>query len=525
MKRKLIYYLFVSMFFGVFQISAQDCSGFKTFSQGGWGTQCHGGNAGCYRDANFDAAFLDGIRIGNETNSITLTSSLAVKNFLPSGTTARALDTGDLVDPGNTYKNILAGQLVALTLSIGFDAYDADFSSNSQSLASLEIAGGTFAGMTVGEFLILANAAIGGDVTGYSYSEFNAAAAAINLNFHEGTVDNGYLICDAVQLPPLTLVLTTLCSSSTTAQVSVNVTDGTAPYTFTLSNGTFIVSPLQTVTFSGLAPGTYSVVVTDANGATSIGSNTFTISLPNPIIPTTNITNVICFGQSNGSISVTTTGGTLPHTILWSNGSTSFSIDNLTAGTYTAVIIGAHGCTVDVTAIVTQPLLLSSTNVPVNATCCTGDNGSIAVTPIGGTAPYTILWSNGSTTLSVNALTGGTYTYVLTDANGCITNGSVIILSVPVLASTYVVTPATCEGDNAQAIVTATGGTSPYTILWSNGSAAFTNSNLVTGTYTYTVTDANGCQVTGTVSIVNIPALIATTTQTNISCFAGTNGS
>ncbi|MFN3755283.1 T9SS type A sorting domain-containing protein, partial [Flavobacterium sp.] len=308
------------------------------------------------------------------------------------------------------------------------------------------------------------------------------------------------------------------CFAGTTGSVTVTATGGTAPYTILWSNGG------TTFTANNLAAGTYTAVITDANGCTSNVS--VTITQPVSLVASTTQTNVSCFAGTNGSVTATVTGGTSPYTILWSNGSTTFTLNNLIAGTYTGVITSANGCTANVSATVTQPAtLLSSTYVPTNATCCTGDNGTIVVTPIGGTAPYTILWSNGSTTLSIDALTGGTYTYVLTDANGCITNGSVIILSVPVLASTYVVTPATCAGNNAQVTVTATGGTLPYTILWSNGSTTFTNSNLVTGTYTYTVTDANACQVFGTVTIVNIPALVATTTQTNVSCFAGTNGS
>ncbi|MBC7439239.1 MAG: hypothetical protein H7250_04570, partial [Flavobacterium sp.] len=140
MKTKLIYYLFLSMFFGIFVSSAQNCIGFKTFTMGGWGTHCHGENPGCYRDAHFDAAFPDGIRIGSDTRSLTLTSSLAVENFLPSGTSPRALNAGALTDPARTYRNNFAGQLVALTLSVGFDVYDANFGSNTLLLGNLRIA-------------------------------------------------------------------------------------------------------------------------------------------------------------------------------------------------------------------------------------------------------------------------------------------------------------------------------------------------------------------------------------------------
>ena len=224
------------------------------------------------------------------------------------------------------------------------------------------------------------------------------------------------------------------------------------------------------------------------------------------------VVNVTCFGANNGSIAVTVSAGTTPYAILWSNGSTSFNLTNLAPGTYTAVVTDSGGCTATISETITQPLLFSSTYVRTHATCCTGNNGTINVTPQGGTAPYTILWSNGSTSFSQINLIGGTYTYVVTDANGCTTNGSVPILAVPILASTYVTTAATCAGNNAQIMVTASGGTAPYTILWNNGSTSFNLSNLISGTYTYIITDANGCLVNGTVTIANTPILVATTT-------------
>ena len=134
--------------FGMMDTYAQNCNeGFKTFTIGGWGTQCNGGNPGCYRDANFAAAFPSGLTIGCGSNTLTLTTSAAVQAFLPSGTSARALDAGNMVDPGGSYRNVLAGQLIAVTLAAGFDSYDSNFSTNTNSFSNLIIANGTFSGM------------------------------------------------------------------------------------------------------------------------------------------------------------------------------------------------------------------------------------------------------------------------------------------------------------------------------------------------------------------------------------------
>ena len=173
---------------------SNDCTGqFKTFTIGGWGTNCNGNNPGCYRDANFDGAFPDGVVIGCGSNTLTFNSSNAVRNYLPAGG-APALLSGNVIDP-TTSRGVLSSQLLAVTLAVGFDVYDPNFSTSSTSFSSLTIKSGTFQGMTVASFLQLANNIIGGCSTQYTLSQINEAATAINENFDNGTVDNHFLNC------------------------------------------------------------------------------------------------------------------------------------------------------------------------------------------------------------------------------------------------------------------------------------------------------------------------------------------
>ncbi|WP_412476539.1 T9SS type A sorting domain-containing protein [Flavobacterium sp. TBRC 19031] len=173
---------------------SSDCEGeFKTFTQGGYGTSCNGNNPGCYRDANFAGAFPNGLVVGCGNNKLTFTSSSAIENYLPAGGSSSVI-TSSAVNPTSS-RGVLSGQLVALTLSAGFDAYDPNFSQSNTSLGSLTISSGTFAGMTVSNFLQIANDVIGGCSTAYSLSQINAAATAINENFDNGTVDRDYLNC------------------------------------------------------------------------------------------------------------------------------------------------------------------------------------------------------------------------------------------------------------------------------------------------------------------------------------------
>ena len=532
MKTKLIYCLFVSMFFGMFQSSAQSCEGFKTFSQGGWGTQCHGGNPGCYRDAHFNAAFPDGLLIGNSTNSLTLTSSLAVKNFLPSGTTPRALNAGNLVDPGSTYKNVLAGQLVALTLSVGFDSYDANFGSNTTSLGSLTIASGTFAGLTVTQFLQIANNAIGGQSTGYSFSRLNAAASAINENFDGGRVNHGYLtcnqivVCPPIQITNISAACGSLCYGNQTGHVSITISGGIAPFTYTLSNGATLTSTMHTVTFTGLVAGNYTVTVTDSHNTISTGNNAFTITQPSQLTSTHVQTNATFCTNNNASITVTPAGGTAPYSILWNNGSTTFSVTNLLAGTYTYVVTDANGCHAEGAATITSSEGLNAIHVISNATCFGANNCSISTTVTGGTAPYTILWSNGSTAFSQTGLTPGLYTAVITDARGCQSTTSVTAIEPPVLQLFTVIGTIGTGTNNGSITASATGGTGPYTYLWNNGSTNPVQTNLAPGLYTCTVTDGSQCSTTLSARILIATCnLLATAVVTNVSCFGGNNGS
>ncbi|MDP3582968.1 MAG: SdrD B-like domain-containing protein, partial [Ignavibacteria bacterium] len=175
-----------------FQTNNCDLSKFTTYTQGGWGSPSNSG-PGKIRDANFTAVYPSGLTVGG-TYTIKLTSAQAVEDYLPDGGTPAAL-TQNYINPA-TAINILAGQVVALKLNVDYSA--AGFlGSTSYSIGTLNILSGSFGGMTVNQFLPIASSALGGANTGYSLTDINEAATAINENFDNGTVNNGYLGCDA----------------------------------------------------------------------------------------------------------------------------------------------------------------------------------------------------------------------------------------------------------------------------------------------------------------------------------------
>ena len=168
---------------------------FRTQTQGGWGAKPKGGNPGAYLHANFSAAFPMGVEIGCGGRRLRLTSAMAVTNFLPSGGQPNILPLGMMVNPTN-YNNTLAGQLVALKLSVGFDSYDPNFGSSDGLLAAAYVAWGPFAGMTIAEVLEIADQRIGAcGSMNYSISQLNQVLTSINENFVDGTTNNGFIVC------------------------------------------------------------------------------------------------------------------------------------------------------------------------------------------------------------------------------------------------------------------------------------------------------------------------------------------
>lgn len=311
------------------------------------------------------------------------------------------------------------------------------------------------------------------------------------------------------------------CNGGSDASATVNVTGGTAPFTYLWDNGA------TTATASTLAAGTYNVTVTDANGCNFTTAATVT----EPTVLTASAAldaNVSCNGGSDGGATVTGTGGTAPYAYAWSNGATTASISGVTAGTYTVAINDANGCVAVASVSITEPTaLVASTTLDANISCNGLSDGGATANATGGTAPYTYAWDNGATTASILGVVAGTYTVTVTDANGCTATSSITITEPAVLtASTSVDANVSCNGlSDGGATVSATGGTAPYTYAWDNGATTASISGVVAGTYAVTITDANACTATSSATITEPAVLIASTAvDANISCNGGADG-
>jgi hypothetical protein len=179
------------------------CTPARTQTMGAWGQGAAGNNPGSYRDAHFASAFPTGVTIGLPGRSAKWTTAAAVEAYLPAGGPSNVLPAGNLVNPSTSQlKNNAAGQVLTLSLSVGFDNADPNFSPSAIALKDYIIASGPYAGISVGAFLVIANNVLGtASSTATQVSNVQTTATAINENFDDGTTDNGYLNCPAAVRP------------------------------------------------------------------------------------------------------------------------------------------------------------------------------------------------------------------------------------------------------------------------------------------------------------------------------------
>ncbi len=378
-----------------------------------------------------------------------------------------------------------------------------------------------------------ATATPAGGTAPYSYLWDNGGTTATisGLTFGNYTVTvtdaNNCTITDQVavnQPGSVTAVISSsdvTCNGFSNGSATVTPGGGVPGYTILWSTGA------TTQTITGLAPGNYSVTVTDSNTATAVAS--VTITQPTILTATVNGSDVTCSGESTGSATVTAGGGTPGYTYLWSNGVTTATISNVAAGNYSVTVTDGIGCTTSTSITITQPTVVSAIISSSTNVACNGDNtGSATVLASGGTPGYTYLWSNGATTVTASNLVAGSYTVTVMDVNNCSQTTSITITEPTAISANITsITDVACNGAaDGSATVSASGGTPGYTYLWSNGGTTATINNLAAGIYTVTVTDANNCTQTTTATISEMSTLIVSiSSSTNVTCNGDANGS
>ena len=309
------------------------------------------------------------------------------------------------------------------------------------------------------------------------------------------------------------------CPNADDGKIVVQAVSGVAPYQFAWSPpiGLHPNVPVPTDQATGLSGGTYSVTATDATGCAAASGQFIIEEAPTILLSIVSQTNVLCKGDSTGTITTSLSGGLPPFTYLWSNGATTLNLDSIPAGTYTLTLTDFQNCSViSPPVVITQPasalqIVLDS----IRQDKCGQGEGAIFQHIIGGTLPHQYLWNSGQQTASITGLPAGTYQLTATDEAGCtkISQLYEIQALAPPLQIAETVTNALCFGSSTGSIsVAASGGTPAYNYFWNNGQSGPNLNNLPAGNYLLTLTDAAGCFDFFTIPVSQPNALAATWT-------------
>ncbi len=318
------------------------------------------------------------------------------------------------------------------------------------------------------------------------------------------TASTSGTITEPSELTASTSALAVTCNGDTDGSVDLSATGGTTAYSYQWDDA----ANSTTEDLSGVGADTYNVTVTDANGCTTTA--TATVTEPDPLVATTQATDVLCNGGTDGSVDLSATGGTTAYSYLWDDtaNSTTEDLSGVGADTYNVTVTDANGCTTTATATVTEPDALAATSTTTAE--LNGNDGSIDLSATGGTAPFTYDWTgpNGFTSTDEDPanLEGGTYNVTITDDNGCTFTLEVIVDSFVGIdenaLAQFNVYPNPSNGDftiksskNGSVNIVNTNGKTVYTTVISNGKTTLQLSQLAQGVYTIQLTTNAGFQV------------------------------
>jgi len=317
------------------------------------------------------------------------------------------------------------------------------------------------------------------------------------------------------------------CNGANDGQLTPVISGGRTPYTYLWDD----INNQNTASASGLSPGNYTLTVTDSSGCVAV-SNASITEPDSLMITSISSDSALCFGENNGNVYLTLSGGTPTYNFNWSFGGTTAN-SNAPAGLHSITIIDANGCSVDSTVFVDQPNQILTSYTKDSVSCQGLADGSAVISAVGGTGDFSYLWSNGSDSSSAYNLSAGYQLVSITDENMC-----VILDSVEIYEPNYILTidsiissDITCySANNGTISVYASGGLSLEYFISDGFTTSTQTNNLFTSvapaTYTITVEDFKGCFDTQTLLMSQPDSLyIDTTIFSHVQCFGLSNGS
>ena len=305
------------------------------------------------------------------------------------------------------------------------------------------------------------------------------------------------------------------CFGENDGQVSVSSEGGIGQHNYQWSNGQ------TSSTIDSLPPTEYTVTLTDEMGCTLTKS--YEVTEPEEVTIAATATDITCFDGMDGTVETSITGaiGNQP-TFTWSHGDSTQNLTGLIAGIYAVTVADDNNCTATTTIEVIQPDLLELETSATFTSCNDGDDATAIVTSTGGTGMVNFVWSNGDTGPTSDSLNTGIYNVTATDSNGCKAVASVLVTDPAMLAVEVESEDPTCAnptGGTATSVIS--GGTGNIDYLWSNGDTTSVIDSLMSGSYSITVTDANGCTATSVAEIFDpvlptVEMIVMNPTCTNI---------
>ena len=408
------------------------------------------------------------------TNGITL--SITLDNYPEETSWSIVASGGGTVASGGTYGNEPDGSTITIAACLADGCYDFIINDSYGDGICCSYGNGSYTLTEDASGIILAT---GGS---FGFSETTNFCVPVNPSSNvEVSISNSVNVS---------------CNGGNDGSATAVGTGGTGAISYSWSDGA------NGAFNSGLIAGIYTVTATDGTTSSSVS-----VTISEPLAVSVSISGTNASGGNNGSAIATAGGGTPGYSFSWSNGGSTATINNLGAGTYVVTVSDSRGCTamdnIEITDDGGNPVTVSISNSS-NVSCNGGSDGSATAAGTGGVATITYSWSNGVNGATASGLAIGTYTVTATDGTTSATV-SISIAEPSVLGGSISGINPTTGNNDGSATAIPTGGTASYTYSWSNGGTSATINNLGAGTYAVTVTDNNGCQVFGSITLVEEP--------------------
>lgn len=360
----------------------------------------------------------------------------------------------------------------------------------------------TVAGATPPYTYLWSDASLAQDPSGLPAGTYGVTVTDAN-----GCIDSitGIIITEPTEVVASAVVDSVTCNGYGDGAISVSANGGTGSYSYNWSNG------FGQANQTNLDPGSYTITVSDANNCRD--TITETVAEPPALVITSQTENILCAGDTTGTIDLTVSGGSLPHSFAWNDGPVTEDRTSLSAGTYDVTISDANGCSTTRSYTITEPDSLNTEiSLSLGDLSCDSNNvlsGTVYQQVTGGTAPYTYLWNTGETTQDAVDISATEFSVTVTDVNGCVDSSEVVLNPYEPLSSDIAVDSASCFGfADGDAEVNIISGLTPITYEWPGLTATGRRAvDLPAGDYSVIITDALGCDTTIQFTVTEQPEM------------------